>query len=156
MLYFSKTTGGFYDDEVHAKEQIPFDAREITPDEHQTMLQHLNGGGRIEFGGDDFVFIPPAPDSYHVWNEATKSWETNEELQAKKQEDEAAVKQAEISALLALAAQRISEYQDLLDFSETPEEAAAGEAGYNSWRQYRASLLKYQKGLIADMPLQPK
>ena len=156
MLYFSKNTGGFYDNDIHVTADIPSDALEITPEQHQTMLTHLNSGGRIELGGDDFVFIQPPPDSYYIWNDVTKEWETNAELQKQKQADDAAMKQTEITALLALAAQRISEYKDLLDFSETPEEAAAGEAGYNAWRQYRASLLKYQKGLIADMPLQPE
>ena len=156
MLYFSKNTGGFYDNDIHVTADIPSDALEITPEQHQTMLTHLNSGGRIELGGDDFVFIQPPPDSYYIWNDVTKEWETNAELQKQKQADDAAMKQTEITALLALAAQRISEYKDLLDFSETPEEAAAGEAGYNAWRQYRASLLKYQKGLITDMPLQPE
>ena len=153
-LYFSAELNTFFDASIH--DSIPENALEITADQHQIMLEHLNCGGRIEVSGSDFVLIQPAPDVYHVWNNATKEWETNEALQKQKQADEAAAKQSEITTLLALAAQRISEYQDLIDFSEMPEEAAAGEAGYNAWRQYRASLIKYQKGLITDMPLQPE
>ena len=110
----------------------------------------------FDFQSNGIKIKPNPPDAYHAWNDALDEWETSDELQKQKQVDEAAMKQAEITTLLALAAQCISEYQDLIDFSETPEEAAAGEAGYNAWRQYRASLLKYQKGLIADMPLQPE
>lgn len=110
--------------------------------------------GWQEISNETAVLMTTPPDSYHSWS--GEAWVLTDENSARKQADEAAAKQSEITALLTLAAQRISEYQDLLDFSETPEEAAAGEAGYNAWRQYRASLLKYQKGLIADMPLQPE
>ena len=156
MIYFSMKTSAFYDDEIHTVERMPDDAVSITVGQHQTMLEHLNKGGRFELGGDDFVFIQPPPDSYYIWNDVTKEWEINAELQKQKQADEAAMKQTEIAALLTLAAQRISEYQDLLDFAETPEESAAGEAGLMAWRQYRAAILKYQKGLIADLPSQPE
>ena len=33
------------------------------------------------------MFIPAAPDAYHAWNDATKSWETNADLQAAKLDD---------------------------------------------------------------------
>ena len=87
MIYFSKKTGGFYDADIHAAVDIPNDALEISTEQHQAMLEHLNSGGRIELGGDDFVFIPAPPDAYHVWNEATGAWETNSELQAAKLAD---------------------------------------------------------------------
>ena len=96
------------------------------------------------------------PDAYHIWNAEQKEWQTNDELQGQKQRDEDAIKQTQITSLLAKAAQRISEYQDLKDFADTEEETVAGEAGYNLWRQYRATLLKYQKGLISEMPAQPQ
>ena len=84
MIYFSKQICGFYDDEIHAPQHIPVDAVPITVGQHQEMLEHLNNGGRIEFGGDDFVFMPTPPDAYHAWNDATQAWETNTALQAKK------------------------------------------------------------------------
>ena len=87
MLYFSKNTGGFYDNDIHAEANIPSDALEITVEQHQTMLMHLNSGSRIEVNGSEFVFIPAAPDAYHAWNDATKSWETNADLQAAKLAD---------------------------------------------------------------------
>ena len=87
MLYFSKNTGGFYDNDIHAEANIPSDALEITVEQHQTMLMYLNSGGRIEVNGSEFVFIPAAPDAYHAWNDATKSWETNADLQAAKLDD---------------------------------------------------------------------
>lgn len=99
---------------------------------------------------------PNPPDLYHVWNESIRLWETNSELQAQKQADEAAIKQAEIAALFTQAAQKIDEYQDLIDFAETSDELAAGEAGHSSWRQYRTALMKYQKGLILSLPTAPE
>ena len=87
MIYFSMKTSAFYDDEIHTIERMPTDAMSITVGQHQAMLEHLNSGGRIELGGDDFVFIPAPPDAYHVWNEATGAWETNSELQAAKLAD---------------------------------------------------------------------
>ena len=151
MLYYSFKNIAFYDDEIHTAEQIPADAVEISEGRHAEMLSAINSGCLIL---DDLTLTPPKPSKYHQWLDG--AWVITEEMEELKQNDVNAAKQTEISALLSLAAQRISEYQDLLDFSETPEEAAAGEAGYNAWRQYRASLLKYQKGLIADMPLQPE
>ena len=156
MIFFSKNTGGFYDTDIHSEADIPADALEITAEQYQNMLTHLNTSGRIDHNGEEFALIAAAPDAYHIWNETNKAWETNDELQAKKQADADALKQAEIASFLTQAARKVSEYQDLVDFAETPEESAAGEAGYNAWRQYRASLLKYQKGLIADMPSQPE
>ena len=87
MIYFSKNTGGFYDADIHAAVDIPNDALEISTEQHQAMLEHLNSGGRIEVNGSEFVFIPAAPDAYHAWNDATKSWETNADLQAAKLAD---------------------------------------------------------------------
>ena len=87
MLYFSKNTGGFYDNDIHAEANIPSDALEITVEQHQTMLMYLNSGGRIEVNGSEFVFIPAPPDAYHTWSEAAGTWETNADLQAAKLAD---------------------------------------------------------------------
>ena len=87
MLYFSKNTGGFYDADIHAAVDIPNDALEISTEQHQAMLEHLNSGGRIEVNGSEFVFIPAPPDAYHTWSEAAGTWETNADLQAAKLAD---------------------------------------------------------------------
>ena len=102
----------------------------------------------------DGVLAGEKPDSYHEWNGT--AWEMSTAGEAQKQADADMVKQSEIAVLLTQAAQKISEYQDLKDFADTDDEMAAGEAGYNAWRQYRAQLLKYQKGLIAEMPVKPE
>ena len=87
MIYFSMNTGGFYDDEIHSSKQIPAGAMEISIEQHQAMLEHLNSGGRIELDSAGFVFIPAPPDAYHTWNDATQAWETNDDLQAAKLQD---------------------------------------------------------------------
>ena len=87
MILYSHAESAFYDSEIHAIADIPSDALEITAEQHQALLAHLNSGGRIEFGGDDFVFIHAPPDAYHTWNEATGAWETNAKLQAAKLSD---------------------------------------------------------------------
>ncbi len=43
-LYYSATTGGFHDSDVHAR--LPDDALEITPQTHQTLLK-ANAGASI-------------------------------------------------------------------------------------------------------------
>ena len=87
MIYYSHSQRAFYDDEIHQHEQIPSDALEITTEKHQEMLQHLSMGGAIELNDDEFVFIPAPPDAYHIWNETSKAWETNADLQAAKLDD---------------------------------------------------------------------
>ena len=119
-------------------------------------LDTITGRLFFDFDTNTVEDRPNAPDGYHIWNAIQKEWQTNDELQEQKQRDEDAIKQTQITSLLAKAAQRISEYQDLKDFADTEEEAEAGESGYNLWRQYRATLLKYQKGLIPEMPVQPE
>jgi hypothetical protein len=37
-LFYSATTNGFYDDAYHTKEQIPSDAKPITRDEHNNLM----------------------------------------------------------------------------------------------------------------------
>ena len=87
MLYYSKTNAAFYDNDIHQADQIPVDAVEITSEQHGTMLEHLNSGGRIEISDNEFVFIPATPDAYHVWNETKQVWETDAKLQAAKLAD---------------------------------------------------------------------
>lgn len=84
-LYFSAELNTFFDDSIH--DSIPENALEITAEQHQIMLEHLNCGGRIEVNGSEFVFIPAPPDAYHTWNDMAGTWETNAELQAAKLDD---------------------------------------------------------------------
>ena len=151
MLFYSLSKTAFFDDSIHSIDDLPSDAIEISEQQHSELLNALNSGSLIL---DGLLITAPRPSNYHQWIDGV--WVITDEMIVQQESDENAAKQAEISARLSFAAQRISEYQDLIDFAETPEESAAGEAGYNLWRQYRASLLKYQKGLIADMPSQPE
>ena len=86
-IYFDSSIQSFLDDELHAEDAITANAHEIDAATHQTMLTHLNNGGRIELKGSEFVFIPTPPDAYHVWNVDTGAWETNADLQAAKLSD---------------------------------------------------------------------
>ena len=83
-IYFDSTIQSFLDDELHAEDAITVNAHAIDAETHQTMLAHLNSGGRIELSGSEFVFIPAPPDAYHVWNDISGIWETTADLQADK------------------------------------------------------------------------
>jgi hypothetical protein len=51
MLYFAKTTGGFYNSELH-DENIPVDAVEITAEEHTALLSGQAQGKPIKAGAN--------------------------------------------------------------------------------------------------------
>ena len=87
MILYSHQENAFYDTDIHSEAEIPIAAKEVTSNQHQTMLAHLNSGGRIEENGSEFVFIPAPPDAYHVWNEAKQAWETDADLQGAKLSD---------------------------------------------------------------------
>ena len=61
MLY-SKSTGGFYDREIHG-DNIPADAVEITAEEHAALLEGQSQGKRIQADENGYPFLadPPAP-----------------------------------------------------------------------------------------------
>jgi hypothetical protein len=46
-VYYAASTGGFYDDSIHEKGQIPADAKTITPETHQDLLMAQSQGKRI-------------------------------------------------------------------------------------------------------------
>lgn len=46
MIYFSKTTNGFYTTEIHGS-KMPVDVVEITEDQHQSLLAGQTAGKRI-------------------------------------------------------------------------------------------------------------
>lgn len=64
MKFFSKTTGGFYDTEIHGS-QIPDGAVEITDEQHAALLVAQASGKRIEgdVSGAPVAVDPPAPTS---------------------------------------------------------------------------------------------
>ena len=90
------------------------------------------------------------------WQEISKKKALELSNPPKSAEQLAQEKQLESGLLLAQAAQKISEYQDLLEFAANEKEAKIGSQGLEAWRRYRAELLKYQKNLINDLPLQPE
>jgi hypothetical protein len=51
-LYYSATTGGFYDSAIHAAAQIPGDAVAITQDEHAALMAAQAEGKVIQAGAD--------------------------------------------------------------------------------------------------------
>ena len=50
--HYSKTTGGFYEDEFHTEEQIPSDAVEITSDLYAALLDAQSQGKVITMGAE--------------------------------------------------------------------------------------------------------
>lgn len=68
-LFYSKSTGGFYDSELHAPEQIPADAVEISREEHAALMAAQYAGKAIT--GDDegkpVAIDPPGPSDAELW-----------------------------------------------------------------------------------------
>lgn len=60
-MYYSTTTGGFYDKAIHA--DLPHDAVEITPAQHAALLAAQSAGKRIvpDANGYPVAQDPPAP-----------------------------------------------------------------------------------------------
>ena len=131
---------------------------EYIEDHRGVVVYSIEDGRAIEIHRlgslPDSTTLNPRPDKYHVFVDG--QWTMTAESEGQKASEEASAKQQQIIELLNKAAQKISEYQDLIDFAETDEETAAGETGHKAWRQYRAALLKYQKGLITDKPSAPE
>jgi len=63
MLYYSKSTGGFYDTAIHG--DIPANAVEITEAEHAALLAAQASGQSIQAGEDGrpVAVARPAPDA---------------------------------------------------------------------------------------------
>ncbi|PIT10285.1 tail fiber assembly protein [Snodgrassella communis] len=98
----------------------------------------------------------PYPDSFHHWVEKENKWVMSPEDEKRKQQQLDNERQAKINALLSVAADKIAAYQDMIDFADTKEESTEAEKGLLAWRKYRAALLKYQKGLISELPCTPE
>ena len=69
-MFYSKTTNGFYDKEIHG-DKIPKDAVEISADEHAMLMRGQSDGKTIVPNGNGFPVLvdPPEP--------------TNDELKAR-------------------------------------------------------------------------
>lgn len=60
--FYSRSTGGFYSEDVHGKDGIPNDGFEITDEEWQALLQQQSLGKQIVGGAHGGpVAIDPAP-----------------------------------------------------------------------------------------------
>ncbi|PIT38555.1 tail fiber assembly protein [Snodgrassella alvi] len=97
----------------------------------------------------------PRSDSFYQWSEKENNWIMSPEAKAQKQQQIVNEQQAKINTLLSAATERIAAYQDMIDFADTEEERTEAEKGLLAWRKYRAELLKYQKGLISELPSTP-
>lgn len=62
-LYYSAKSCGFYDESIHAKEQIPLDAVSVTVEEYQELLTAQGKGKRItaDSNGNPVAIDPPTP-----------------------------------------------------------------------------------------------
>lgn len=62
-LYYSAKSGGFYDESIHAKEQIPLDAVSVTVEKCQELLTAQSKGKRItaDSNGNPVAIDPPTP-----------------------------------------------------------------------------------------------
>lgn len=70
-IFYSKTTGGFYDNQIH--NVLPEDAVKITAEYHATLLAGQAQGKTIMPGKDGKpVLAPLAPSHLHQWN--GKEW----------------------------------------------------------------------------------
>ena len=70
-LYYSQSTGGFYDDQIHSR--LPEDAVEISPEQHAALLAGQSNGQVIMPGEDGKpVLTSKAPSHLHQWN--GKEW----------------------------------------------------------------------------------
>lgn len=70
-MYYSKTTGGFYDDEIHA--DIPADAVEISSEDHLALLSGQAAGKQIvgDNDGRPILVDPPPPTAQEITKRLT-------------------------------------------------------------------------------------
>ena len=81
-LFYSKSTGGFYDDTIHTAAQIPSDAVAITEAQHQALLAGQADGQLITAGSDGKPVLtdPPAPALVDVQANALKTIDAEAEV----------------------------------------------------------------------------
>jgi hypothetical protein len=68
-MFYSKSTNGFYDPEIHG-DNVPVDAVEITAEEHAALINGQSQGKRIIADANGFPVLtdPPAPTSAEIWD----------------------------------------------------------------------------------------
>jgi hypothetical protein len=72
-MFYSKSTGGFYDSEIHGN-AIPSDAVEITSEQHAVLLSGQSAGKVITADRNGFpVLTDPAPTPLPVLIDASKA-----------------------------------------------------------------------------------
>ena len=70
-IYYSKASGGFYDDQIHSR--LPEDAVAISLEQHTALLSGQSAGQVIMPGKDGKpVLAEPAPSHLHRWD--GKAW----------------------------------------------------------------------------------
>lgn len=74
-IFYSKSTGGFYDTDVHAVDQIPEGAVEISEEEHCALITAQCEGKVIssDADGNPIAIDPPGPTDAELWAERQKS-----------------------------------------------------------------------------------
>ena len=67
MIYYSKTTKGFYDSEIHGT-NIPPDCVEITKEYHRELLNGQSNGKQITSNSSGYPILvdPPPPTSQQI------------------------------------------------------------------------------------------
>lgn len=68
-MFYSKTTGGFYDTAIHS-DSIPADAVEINAEEHAALIDGQSSGKRILADENGFPMLsdPPPPTTAEIWD----------------------------------------------------------------------------------------
>lgn len=123
-MFYSKSTGGFYDATIHGN-NIPADAVEITAAEHTALLQGQSLGKRIvaDERGYPIAIDPPATPTAELLERA------KEELRAVRRDMLDAVTgigfRANVSGNTALAQEAAQVSQMLLDITDDPALNAA-------------------------------
>jgi hypothetical protein len=130
-------------------------------EDHRGEVVYSKGTGEVviidELGKlPETVTTIPCPDSFHHWSKKENKWVMSPEAEAQKQQQIDNERKAKINTLLSVATDKIAAYQDMIDFADTEEESTEAEKGLLAWRKYRAALLKYQKGLISELPSTPE
>ena len=127
MKYYSKNTGGFYDDEIHG-DDIPADVVEITDD---TWMELLNGqaeGKIISADENGYPVLTASPPP------------TQQELIA-----QAELKRGELRAKVD---SEISWRQDAVDSGDATEVESTALA---AWKKYRVLLMRVDTSTAPDI-----
>lgn len=115
MIYFSKTTSGFYNDEINT--DIPDDSVEISEEDYAALLAAQSDGKIItaDANGNPVAIdrLPPTVEQLTLIAEKTRD------------------------SLLATAAIRIAPLQDAVDLGMA---TSAEQAALTAWKQYRVVL----------------